>query len=256
MWKGFIIDFSAAFNRDSERSLALEPPIISTLSITLTTNSAPTAVTSAGYFVPEFDPDDYGIDDVRPGYRNEWILGTTSEVGPSTSMTFDIGPQTGLRSSTTAIAGSAFGLTFDPSVNIGAATINSDDTGDYNANWGRLQSYIQNSQWSGKVAITLLTIVPLGERVNFNSNEAASGAPVITVTENSFHSGQIGVPMRKRTRVRHDPKSGFPGLTDEFIKDGYREGMMVLPESWDPEDRTNMDFFPPPSEGVVDDEVA
>ena len=61
--------------------------------------------------------------------------------------------------------------------------------------------------------------------------------------------------LNRKARVRHDPKSGFPGLSDEFIDDGYREGMKVLPESWDPEDRTGQDFFPPPSEGVVDDEV-
>ena len=60
--------------------------------------------------------------------------------------------------------------------------------------------------------------------------------------------------MRRRTRAVHDYTMGYPALSDEFVQDGYLEGIMVHRDSWDPED-PDPTYNPSPMEGVVDDEI-
>jgi hypothetical protein len=246
-WLGFVFDLSGSYSTESERSLALEPPIFNYFEITLyrTNATANTGGEMFVFFVPEFVPLDYN-NSRDPGQRNEWLIGyenADSFFTNADSLTIPIGGNSDKIDPTTI-----------PVEWSNSTRINSEDIGDLNANWGRFQSYVRNSQWTGRVAFTVYLTVDSGI-TRFYSTEGTGTQPGMVASEHKFHSGQIGLPMRRRARVRHDPKSGFPGLSDEFIPDGYREGLMVLPDSWDPEDRTNMDFFPPPSEGVVDDEV-
>jgi len=247
-WFGMRFDLSTAWSAESERGLALEPPIFNTMDLTLTrtTTAANTTGEAWVFFVPEFSPIAFsGPIIYRPGERNEYLISytnTTSIFTDDTSITLPIGVNVDKVNNIPT--------------NLNGDVINSSDTGDLNTNWGIFQSYLQNSQFDGVIALSIY-LSTTGNQTRFHSLENIVGgsAPGLGTVEHKFHSGQIGAPMRKRCRVRHDPKSGFPGLSDEFVDDGYNEGMKVLPDSWDPEDRTGQDFYPPPNEGVVDDEV-
>jgi hypothetical protein len=254
VWMGFVFDISSSYSTDSERSLALEPPIFNFMELVLTrvTSTANTSGVAYVTFVPEFSPDDYASTptSLRPTWRNEWVIGYTEDSDVftnSASLTIPIGdkdevitpPDSGYVNHTGPVAN---------------AVINPDDTGNLMVNFGRFQSYLQNSQSDGTFALSVYIAV-VGGDVEFHSTEGTGTVPGLNATQHNFHTGVTGWPMDRRARVRHCPKSGFPGLSDEFIKDGYRQGMWVLPRSWDPEDRTNMDFHPSPTEGVVDDEI-
>jgi len=261
-WYGIVYDLSSLITTEGERDLPLEPFRINSITVSHTTDVSRVGMVQVVYFVPEFEPDDYGIDELRPGYRGEWVIGYRNQTAGVTSpVGFTIDGQDGIVPNPIVNDAITFPAGHDnPTTNRGGLPINAADTRNTAANWGRLQSYIQNSQWTGRLALTVYNIVDAASRgPSWPSVEGAlafvEDGPVTTAVHSSFHTGQIGAPMRKRCRVRHDPKSGFPGLSDEFVKDGYREGMMVLPDSWDPEDRTGQDFYPPPNEGVVDDEV-
>ncbi len=72
-----------------------------------------------------------------------------------------------------------------------------------------------------------------------------------------WHAGAMGMPPRARGRVVHDFVTGRPYMSDQAVADGYRDGIMVHPDSFDPSDPTeDAPFTPPPSEGVVDDDVS
>ena len=69
------------------------------------------------------------------------------------------------------------------------------------------------------------------------------------------HTGMVGAPNR-RARVVHDYITGLPYMSDEAVSDGFREGIMVHPDSFDPADPLDTDYFVPrPSEGLVEDEI-
>jgi hypothetical protein len=248
-WYGFVFDVSSLYSTESERGLALEPPIINYMELTL--NRVGAAVSTAGeayvFFVPSFTQIAYAAGASNPSRWSEWLIGytNTASVFTGTTLTIPIGDDDSIISSLP---------TRSYFVAPSNTAVNGSDTGDLIANFGRFQGYVRNSQWDGTFALSVYLTVTGGD-VQMWSSRGSGTVPGLNVTTHGFHSGQQGLPLRRRARVRHDPKSGFPGLSDEFIKDGYREGMMVLPESWDPEDRTGQDFYPPPSEGVVDDEV-
>jgi len=189
-------------------------------------------------FVPEFAPANYS-NALNPGARNEWMIGETIETNTN-SVVVDCGVQSGQRS--------AAAQTTD----IDGAVINANDTGALGANWSRLQSYMQNSQWTGLVALTVYVAVT-GTNAFFSSTRGAT-PPAITTTQNNFHSGQI-TNVAKKGRIRHCPRSGLPGYGNEFIEDGYIDSMRVLADWYEPEDRTGMDRIIPSEEGVIDDEA-
>jgi len=66
----------------------------------------------------------------------------------------------------------------------------------------------------------------------------------------------MGFPFDKRGRVVHDYITGQPYFSIEAIKDGYRDGIMVHPDNYDPDDPLDTDYYtPPPGEGSVDDDI-
>jgi hypothetical protein len=72
----------------------------------------------------------------------------------------------------------------------------------------------------------------------------------------AWHTGAVGMPLDRRARVVHDYVTGQTYLSDEAVPDGFRDGIMVHPDNFDPDDpRDTHPFTPPPGEGVVDDEV-
>lgn len=89
---------------------------------------------------------------------------------------------------------------------------------------------------------------------------AAEITPTLRIEEASFHTGMmVGEgDLKRRTRVVHSYKSGFPYLADEAVPDGFTDGIMMHPDDYDPEDPVDQgrgDYVPSPGEGVVDDEV-
>jgi hypothetical protein len=72
----------------------------------------------------------------------------------------------------------------------------------------------------------------------------------------SWHTGLANQPHDRRARVVHDYITGLSYLSDEAVPDGFRHGIMVHPDQWDPVDPLEDNpFTPPPGEGVVDDEI-
>jgi hypothetical protein len=48
----------------------------------------------------------------------------------------------------------------------------------------------------------------------------------------------------------------MPYLSDEAVMDGFIDNVKVKPSSFDPDDpKDHNPFIPPPSEGVVDDDL-
>jgi hypothetical protein len=97
-----------------------------------------------------------------------------------------------------------------------------------------------------------------------DTGAGATGAfmvsPTLTVVETPFHTGMMvgEEQLRRRARVVHSYKSGFPYLSDEAIPDGFTDGIMMHPDDFDPIDPVAQgrgDYVPSPLEGVVDDEV-
>ncbi len=72
---------------------------------------------------------------------------------------------------------------------------------------------------------------------------------------NGWHTGAMDMPNR-RGRVVHDYITGAPYMSDEAVQDGFRDGIMIHPDNWDPDDPKDRDpWVPPPGEGVVEDEI-
>jgi hypothetical protein len=255
-WYGLVFDVSSLYSTESERGLALDPPVINYMELTLTRGPSSQIANDRAeafvFFVPQMTQFTYGDVDDRPSLQEEWLIGYTSAADApeifnnTTSITLPIG------NDDRVVDGSAIRLIYNANT-----LVNEDDTLNLLQNFGRFQSFVQNSQWDGTFALSVfLDLKGTGTgNVQMYSSRGAGTAPSLSVTTHSFHSGQFGMSYGRRSRIRHDPKSGFPGHSDEFIDDGYFEGMKVLPDSYDPPDRTNMDFFPPSTEGVVDDEV-
>lgn len=92
-----------------------------------------------------------------------------------------------------------------------------------------------SSSWSGEIAIVFQLNVAFGTAVTFNSLEASSGQPTLSLTEYPFLGGKVG-PYRALGRVDRCPRCGFIRTRDTFVADGWEEGLLVCPECWDPEE--------------------
>jgi hypothetical protein len=114
--------------------------------------------------------------------------------------------------------------------------------------------FVRSGSWNGIISLSLYWD---GLPVAWNADEGAGTGdePSISTTEISHHTGFIkGPAFGRRARSRHCPRTGLPVASDEVIRDGYSEGLMVSKEGWDPEDPEEK-YVPSPLEGVVDDEA-
>ena len=113
--------------------------------------------------------------------------------------------------------------------------------------------YWGSALWSGRMAFTL-EAAGFASAIKFNGASAVGTAPTLTVVETAFHTGRVGEPFEGRSR--HCPRSGLPLRTDHAIEDGYRRGLWVRQQSWDPRDELEeRQYYPSPDEGTHDDEV-
>lgn len=107
---------------------------------------------------------------------------------------------------------------------------------------------------NGWLALSLIPIGLVGtERIRWST--VAGTSAMLDLTYVPFHTGSQDFPLARRARVVHDFVGGFPYLSDEAVADGFREGVMLHPRSFDPKDRPS-EFVPPPGEGVTNDEVS
>jgi hypothetical protein len=115
--------------------------------------------------------------------------------------------------------------------------------------------YIRSSAWNGYIGL-VFSLTTLSS-VFFHTSRATNPAfaPKLTTSEAKFHTGHLDGPaFGRRARLVHCPRTGMPLASDELVRDGYNDGMMVSPEGWDPEDAPDR-YAHNPLEGVVDDEV-
>ncbi len=97
----------------------------------------------------------------------------------------------------------------------------------------------------------------------FQFHMDANSAISMTISSATFagnalewHTGATDFPLDRRARVVHDYITGQPYLSDEAVEDGFREGIMVHPDNYDPPDPLDTEIYtPPPGEGVIDDLV-
>jgi hypothetical protein len=89
----------------------------------------------------------------------------------------------------------------------------------------------------------------------FSISMVAAG---LTFTGNThrWHTGMMGAQMDLRGRAVHDHITGQPYMSTKAVADGYRDGIMVHPDNFDPADPLEENpWTPPPGEGEVDDEL-
>jgi hypothetical protein len=118
--------------------------------------------------------------------------------------------------------------------------------------------YIMSSSWNGILSLSLqINSDPMPSQMNVHSSRATDPTlgPSITTTEVPFHTGVVrGDAFGRRARSRLDHRLGYPVSSDNLVRDGYEDGLMVTPEAWDPEDPEDR-YVPSPLEGVLDDET-
>jgi len=218
-WAG--LQFVIPLDTDAE-SRPIDPPLVTAFTLTLPQLAVPPAGTLSVNFVPEAAPLPYS-NSLLPGSRDEILLGR---------LPFDAGD------------------THEITVGVNAFT--SPQTGGLGA--GAMAQYLRSSTWNGVISLSLFWV---GNSVAWYSDEDAGtgNEPTLVTVENEFHTGFISGPaFGRRARSRHDPRSGFPVASDELIRDGFEDGLLVSEDSWDPEDPEDR-YVPSPLEGVVDDEA-
>ncbi len=182
------------------------------------------------YIVPQADPDRYGS--------------ASGEQKPFDNIT-------GLGSTSPQFLGSHF-YAVGQDINLYSVTLNAIATGETESNLFRV---IKDSLWAGKMNISLDWS---GDGVGIGIFAVKLSLPLLPFGLNmqTFprHTGWVDAPNRKRTRAVHDYTMGYPALSDEFVQDGFLEGIMVHRDSWDPKD-PEPTYVINPLEGVVDDEI-
>ena len=128
-------------------------------------------------------------------------------------------------------------------------TMSTTATGETNSNLFRV---ISDSIWYGKMNISIDWTA--ANSVAFAAGANSLGSFQLNIQTWPGHTGWVDAPNRKRTRAVHDYTMGYPALSDEFVQDGFLEGIMVHRDSWDPKD-PEPTFVINPLEGVVDDEI-
>lgn len=217
------LQFEVPLTTDSE-GRALDPNGISEFTLTLSQAAVPTAAgTLVVFMVPEAAPLPYS-NDLIPGDRNEIRLATVGyAAGDTHSITIDANlPEP------------------NPNGDLGSPGMN---------------PYIRSSSWNGIISLTLLWVSSVAVAWTADDGAGTGDEPSISTTETQFHTGFISGPaFGRRARSRHCPRTGLPVASDELVRDGYSEGLMVSQSAWDPEDPEDR-YVPSPLEGVVDDEA-
>lgn len=114
--------------------------------------------------------------------------------------------------------------------------------------------YWAHSSWSGITAFALLNTNPVvAYPVWYGSADDTAKQAAVLSTDWQFHTGFLGWPV-ERGRAKFDMRTGEPALTSELMRDGFSEGLWVLPENWDEEDHVDR-YRVPPDEGKITDEV-
>jgi hypothetical protein len=126
-----------------------------------------------------------------------------------------------------------------------------------------MKPYIQHPNFRGKISLSLGWVFSVGRTIWYTT-EGAGGdltiAPEFAARQTPFHTGMMvgESEIKRRARVVHSYKSGFPYLSDEAAPDGYTDGIMMHPDDFDPIDPVDQgrgDYVPSPDESVVDDEI-
>ena len=240
-WLGLVFDFNAqGRTTEAGRGLPIVPPLV-TLSSLVFREFASIGAVPAGFFAV------YYLDELAPAnYSTALLPGTRGETFVGTRPTL-IGGGTFNRPTTT--------LTFANPVAI-ITVLDLEDE----AATGRTNMYamMQNSNWSGRLALSINYLGNSAGRVGmaFKSGNAIFNIPTLNTIDTPFHTGHNVGGIGRQGRARHCARSGLPANTADLIPDGYLEGAYhVLPDWWEPEDRSDLDYNLPSTEGEVDDAI-
>ena len=242
---GFSFDFS--INNESERNLALAPQIPFT---TATDDLAGTGETATTWTLTLLttvrdldtvqDVSLYGIAAAAPSAWSDSNLASANLAAVDTA--YLIETVTGSSSTWVPVANDIHNLVwnFDFHTNytqaVGGAVI-------ARPQW----TTINNPLWNGLMQFIL---GPLSNGV------MTFGTITFAGNTHRWHTGASGMPHDRRARVVHDYITNQTYMSDEAVADGYRHGIMVHPDNFDPVDPIEDNpFTPPPNEGVVDDDI-
>ena len=240
-WLGLVFDFNAqGRTTEAGRGLPIVPPLV-TLSSLVFREFASIGAVPAGFFAV------YYLDELAPAnYSTALLPGTRGETFVGTRPTL-IGGGVFSRPITT--------LTFANPVAIITFLGLEDEAATGRAN---MYAMMQNSNWSGRLALSINYLGNGAGRVpmTFRSGELTADIPTLNTTDTPFHTGHNVGGIGRQGRARHCARSGLPANTADLIPDGYLEGAYhVLPDWWEPEDRSDLDYNLPSTEGEVDDAI-
>jgi hypothetical protein len=230
------LSYDFSINNDAERGLALGPRLPFTAA---TDDLAGTGETATTW--------DLTITAVVPAPFVFTVVGLTSHTPPIFSDGND--PHTYI-----VTEGASFVVALDV---ITATSTSSTTSIDFHSNYLEtvtgatitrpFHDMVNDPLWNG---LFQFAIVPV--------SGITSGVTAATFSGNThrWHTGSPNFPLDRRARVVKDYITGQTYLSDEAVPDGYRDGIMVHPDNYDPPDPLDTDSYtPPPGEGVVDDDV-
>ena len=240
-WLGLVFDFNAqGRTTEAGRGLPIVPPLV-TLSSLVFREFISIGLVHTGHFLihylDELAPANYSTA-LLPGNRGETFVGTRPTL---------IGGGEFSRPTTTLTFANPVAIITTMGLENEAAT-------------GRANMYamMQNSNWSGRLALSINYLGNGAGRIpmTFRSGELTVGIPTLNTIDTPFHTGHNVGGIGRQGRARHCARSGLPANTADLIPDGYLEGAYhVLPDWWEPEDRSGLDYNLPSTEGEVDDAI-
>lgn len=249
-YTSFTFDFSVS--NDSERGLALAPRLPFTSATNDLAGTGETAETwdltlsTAFTSVPFHSAVLYGVVSHTPTNfsTSNNPYGLVSTAGSSYIIDTITGDGAGTNSSHWSLNGTTYDITFSLDF-----TANRTETVAGTTLTQPMMAAIHDPKWTGLFQFILKEQSSIVWIPTFSSATFAGKA-------HKWHTGSPDFPTDRRGRVVHDYITGQPYLSDEAVEDGYREGVMVHPDNYDPPDPLDTDTYtPPPGEGVIDDTV-
>jgi len=244
-YMGFSLDFDTQRTSETERGLALDPVIPTSLSITLT---------HTGFSGSEFWTGSIAASFV---YYKHIAYSTVTSQNPwfgftgYTSAAFLGWTPGNLRELSLATSSS---VTLNSS-NL-THTIEILPATERTENQDKLFGYMNNSNWDGILGVNLYIngteIGGLTDGATFHGGSNIN-RPVFSYDEAKFNTGHDVGGVNRHARAIHCTRSGLPAMSDQLVEDGWTEGLYVLGDWWESDDRSQKFVNISDTEGSTDD---
>jgi hypothetical protein len=116
--------------------------------------------------------------------------------------------------------------------------------------------YYRAANWNGRMCFTstITSIPPSNIPVYYTQLETTTAyRPTMSAYYADFNTGHDISGVGHRARAIHCGRSGLPAMSDQLVEDSWTEGLYVLADWAEPEDRAEILANIPDSEGTTDD---